>query len=59
MENYYNEMKNLASKLNTEFEAYEKRPTKASSKRLRALTNEISRNGVAFRKVMINTDKGE
>jgi hypothetical protein len=48
----------LAEKYITEVEAYASKPTKASSKRLRDLINQMQKLAVATKKHLIELDKG-
>jgi hypothetical protein len=50
--------KELLSKTLTEVESYEKKATKAASKRIRKLSNEVGKLGKFLRKELIEADKG-
>lgn len=47
----------LLLQLQQELEAYEERPTKACSLRIRNLSNEVGKLGVHLRKHMLELDK--
>ncbi len=42
-----------------ELSKYKDKPTKASSKRLRDLINQMQKNAVGAKKILISIDKGE
>lgn len=50
-------MKKLIDTLASEYAAYEAKPTKASSKRIRDLLNQIQKTAVAEKKALIEADK--
>lgn len=50
---------NLVAKYQSEVAAYTVKPTKASSKRLRDLINQMQKAAVAAKKELIDLDKGE
>jgi hypothetical protein len=54
---FYQTTINEAKALIAESEAYEAKPTKASSKRLRAHINNIQKSAVAAKKELIEKDK--
>jgi hypothetical protein len=53
----YNQLVELAKLLVTQDEAYQGRPTKAESKRIRATINEIQKLAVEAKRDLINADK--
>jgi hypothetical protein len=50
-------MKDLIIKLNAEYAAYEAKPTKACSKRIRDLLNEVKKGAPAERARLVEADK--
>ena len=50
-------MKNTIEALAAEMTAYDTKPTKASSKRLRLLLGDIKRNAAAWRAELVEADK--
>ena len=53
LENYIK----VLSQLQEEIEAYNEKPTKACSARIRKLSNELGKSGVHLRKHMLELDK--
>jgi len=51
------EYKQLIESILEEIEAYENRPTKACSLRIRKLSNQIGKDGVQLRAALIEADK--
>lgn len=50
-------MESLIQKLNSEYAMFNQKPTKASSKRIRDLINQIQKSAVAEKKRLIEADK--
>jgi len=51
------EYKQLIEKVLEEIEAYENKPTKACSLRIRKLSNQIGKDGVQLRATLVQADK--
>ena len=52
-----NEYKSILDALSAEIEAYNAKPTKACSKRIRKLSNQLGKDGVQLRAALVAADK--